>query len=175
MSVRARVSTSKLVARFKSLESRVPREVDSGVSRLESGAERTAIRIINRQIYETPPRPPYVRTGALRDSIYAVKDRSAKWRWAIMVGAVGGAGGRSYALYNERGTRAGRVSLSSIRARALAETARGLILLEYGDPASGLEPRPWVIPTVVMTAREFERVFLDAVRGGAQALALAAD
>jgi len=40
----------------------------------------------------------------------------------------------------------------------------GLIRLEYGDPASGLEPRPWTIPTVVMVSRQVPKMVLKAVR-----------
>jgi hypothetical protein len=40
----------------------------------------------------------------------------------------------------------------------------GLIQLEYGDPASGLEPRPWTIPAVVMVSRRVPAVVLRAIR-----------
>lgn len=136
--------------------------IDASMSELTDGAEDLAWDLINAQIYDTPPRGGYDRTGALRDSIHAAKDRRGKSVWGLYLGAIGGAAGRIYALYNERGTWGGRVTLQSIQRKAMQ--TKGIIRLQYGDPKSGLEPRPWIIPTMVMMVREFPNRVRDAVK-----------
>lgn len=155
------IDISGLEAHYKALDRLVAQNLDQGVSDLSGEAREIAVDIVNAQIYDTPERG-YDRTGALRSSIYSAKDRRTRTKWRVIVGARGGAGGREYALYNERGTYRGRVSLVSIRRRA--EVMAGLILLQYGDPSKGLEPRPWTIPTVVMLSRYFPTMVKQAVK-----------
>ncbi len=163
--MRVSVDLGGLQAHYRALERITTDNIDRGVSGLSGEAKDMAVDLINAQIYDTPPRGGYDRTGALKASVYAAKDRHRRTRWRIMVGARGGAGGREYALYNERGTYGGRVSLESIlkRAEGAALTA-GLIRLQYGDPSKGLEPRPWTIPTAVAVSRMFVAVVQQAVR-----------
>ena len=156
------VSIQGLERHFKRLEGLAIDRIDEGFTKLQGTAEQLARQLIDVQIYDTPPRG-YDRTGELKRSIYAFKRRKGRDSWEIVVGAFGGAGGRLYALYNERGTYGGRVTLESIMQRALT-AGDGLIRLEYGDPASGLEPRPWTIPTVVMVSRQVPKMVLKAVR-----------
>lgn len=159
--MRVTIDLSGLERHYKTLQAETMQNIDAGMSDLTGEARELAVDIVNAQIYDTPERG-YDRTGALRDSIYTAKDRPKRTKWRLLVGARGGAGGREYALYNERGTYSGRVSLQSIRRRA--EAMQGLILLQYGDPAKGLEPRPWTIPTLVMVARFLPKLVADAVR-----------
>lgn len=151
---------SKLQKHFNALELETKSQLDRVFNRLQGDAEAIATEIINALIYRTPERG-YERTGALRDSIEAVWVQVGD-RWSIILTAVGGAGGRRYALFNEAGTYDGAVTLQSILARARRDD-RALILLEYGDPVMGLEPRPWTIPTVVMLRRDFPAEFTAAV------------
>lgn len=160
-SVRFRVDLRGLEKHFNTLELEVKSQLDRVFNRLQGDAEAIATEVINALIYRTPERGGYKRTGALRDSIEAVWVQVGD-RWSIILTAVGGAGGRRYALFNEAGTYDGAVSLQSILARARANK-NALILLEYGDPVMGLEPRPWTIPTVVMLRRDFPKEFTQAV------------
>lgn len=172
MGVRAKVDLSKLVRHWNALELETKSALDRAFHRMQGDAEAVATEIINALIYRTPERGGYKRTGALRDSIEAVWVNVGD-RWSLILTASGGAGGRRYALFNEAGTYDGAVSLQSILARARRDD-RALILLEYGDPATGLEPRPWTIPTVVMMRRDFPKEFAAAVASAekkAQALA----
>lgn len=155
------VDISGLRAHHRALHKHVPSNLNTAVSEAATEAREIAVDIVNAQIYDTPERG-YDRTGALKDSITARKERPSKTKWRIIVSARGGAGGREYALYNERGTYDGRVTLESIRKRA--EVMAGLILLQYGNPSKGLEPRPWTIPTMVMVSRFFAEMVMQAVR-----------
>lgn len=162
---RLTIDLSGLEKHFKLLEGGTLTRIHAAVRDLAGDAKESAIDLINLQIYDTPARGNYVRTGALRSSIHAEAERSGATRWSIVIGAVGGAGGRKYALFNERGTWGSRVTLESIRARAeAAKTHQGLIRLQYGDPKSGLEPRPWITPTIVMIAFYFPELVLTAIR-----------
>ena len=158
----ASVDLTGLQAHFKRLEGLAIDKIDAGFTRLEGEAASLARDIIDQQIYRTPERG-YERTGKLGDSIYAFKRRAGRDSWEIVVGAYGGAGGRLYALYNERGTYGARVTLESILQRALAASSHP-IQLEYGRPGEGLEPRPWVIPSIVMISRRVPAMVLQAVR-----------
>lgn len=155
MPVTTTVNLTGLQTHFKRLESLAIDKIDEGFTRLEGEAEALARQLIDVQIYDTPPRG-YARTGELKRSIYAFKARRGRDSWEIVVGAYGGAGGRLYALYNERGTYGSRVTLESILQRALQ--------LEYGNPGQGLEPRPWVIPSVVMVSRQVPAMVLKAIQ-----------
>ena len=160
------VDISGLERHFKLLETLSIDNIDEGFTRLEGEAQDAARRLIDKQIYDTPERG-YERTGKLAQSIYAFKKRTSKNTWQLTVGAFGGAGGRLYALYNERGTYGARVSLESIL-KAAREVQADLIVLEYGNPASGLEPRPFVIPTVVRVHNEIPGMVLNAIREAEQ-------
>src|SRR5690606_15570595 len=137
-SVRVKVDISKLQRHFNTLELETKSQLDRVFNRLQGDAEAVATEIINALIYRTPERGGYKRTGSLRDSIEAGWVQAGD-KWTLILTAVGGAGGRRYALFNEAGTYDGAVSLRSILARAERDK-RALILLEYGDPAMGLEP-----------------------------------
>ena len=163
LGVKTAVDLSGLERHFKLLAAGTSERIDTAFVGLQDAAENLARRVVDAQIYDTPPRGGYDRTGALKRSIYAIRIREAPFRWQLVVGAVGGAGGRSYALFNERGTYGGRISLEQVLADAKA-AGPGLIVLEYGDPESGLEPRPWTIPTVVMVHNSLPEIVLDAIR-----------
>lgn len=131
------------------------------VSRLRDEAEDDARRIITLLIYSTPERG-YIRTGALRDSIFAGAFQAGDDNWVITVGATG-SNEREYALFNELGTLGGHRSFDEILAEASGTTG-DLILLEFGQPSSGLEPRPWVIPSVVGVVKKAPPLVIQAVR-----------
>lgn len=157
VTVKFKVDTSGLEEHYKTLMREIEKNVDAVMTKSVSAAEEVAVEIINKQIYNTPERG-YKRTGALRDSVYAVLIKKPPNVWELEIGALGSSA-RSYALYNERGTYAGRMELDAIMRDAIRASARVLIHLEYGDPASGLEPRPWTIPAVVTMNRElFEQI-----------------
>lgn len=169
MTIKFKVDTSGLEEHYKTLMREIQKNVDAVMTKSVSTAEEVAVEIINKQIYNTPERG-YERTGALRDSVYAVLIKKPPHVWELEIGALGSSA-RSYALYNERGTYAGRMELDAIMRDAIMRdairaSARVLIHLEYGDPASGLEPRPWTIPAVVTMNRELfeqiERAIVDA-------------
>lgn len=156
------VDLTGLERHFAKLATEVPRAIDRIMLGMQDEAEDVARALLNLQVYDTPPRG-YERTRALWRSIYAIRIRAAPLVWDLVIGAVGGAGGRSYALYVERGTYAGRITLDQVMRDAKA-VGRQLIHLEYGDPATGMEPRPFVIPTAVMVANALPERVLDAVR-----------
>lgn len=136
--------------------------LDTAFTQLSGEGEDYARELVDWQIYETPERG-YERTQALRRSIYAFKIKPSPNKYQVLIGAIGGAGGRAYALFNERGTYGGRITLQRILKDAIA-VGPGLILLEYGEASSGLEPRPFTIPAAVMVFRQFPNAFLVAVR-----------
>lgn len=162
--IKFKVDISGLERHYKTLQSEVRKNIDAVMTRAVPTAEEAAVEVINKQIYNTPERG-YERTGVLRDSIYAVVIKKPPHIWELEIGALGSSA-RSYALYNERGTYAGRMELDDIMRDAIRASARVLIKLEYGDPAKGLEPRPWTIPAVVMMNRDLfdqiEKAIADA-------------
>lgn len=160
--IRTTVSITQLQRHFSMLRDDTRAKLDVAMTKLTSEAEQTAVDLINRQIYDTPPRGRYVRTGALRGSIDSVQVQKARDKWEVLIGAVGQLRGRKYASFNELGTYKGRVSRRSIQKRAKA--IEGLIQLHFGRPSKGLEPRPWTIPTAVMIGRRMPEVFIRAVR-----------
>lgn len=149
---RFEVDISGLERHYKQLEVEVEKNTKALMTREVTEAEERALELIDKVIYDTPERGGYKRTGALKRSIYAVYVKRG-YEWHLEVGALGSPE-RAYALYNERGTYKGRVTLDSIMKLAMKNAYKGLIVLEYGDAAKGLEPRPWTIPVVVMMNRD---------------------
>lgn len=160
--VKFKVDLSGLEKHIKASNVGTRAALDTLFTQLANDGEGFARELVDWQIYETPERG-YERTQALRRSIYAFKIRVSPNKFQVLIGAIGGAGGRAYALFNERGTYGGRISLQRILKDAI-EVGPGLILLEYGEPRSGLEPRPFTIPAAVMVFRQFPNAFLVAVR-----------
>lgn len=160
--IHARTSIERFGRHMREVEKSTLDGIDAAMSELTDGAEEMAWDLINAQIYDTPPRGGYERTGKLRDSIHAAKDRPSRAKWLLYLAAIGGADDREYALFNELGTRGGRITRESLLRKALQ--TKGIIRLQYGNPKSGLEPRPWTIPTIVMISREFPSRVREAVQ-----------
>lgn len=156
------VDLTNLEKRFATLGKRADAGLEKLFGELQTEAEDAMRALLNLQVYDTPERG-YDRTRALWRSVYAIRVREGPHKLALVVGAVGGARGRSYALYVERGTYGGRVSLDQIKRDAIA-VGRTLIHLEYGDPSSGMEARPFTIPTVVMIVNSLPPRVLDVIR-----------
>lgn len=120
--------------------------------------------IITLVIYATPERGGYRRTRMLIRSIYSAVEKDEKGRLQVTVGA-----SAEYALWNEMGTGDAGAAIGSnadeaaerILADAQASRQR-LITLEYGNPGHGLEPRPFIIPALVMLQREAPAMIAEA-------------
>lgn len=118
--------------------------------------------IVTVLIYATPQRGGYRRTRTLIRSIYADVEYARRRRPArVQIGA-----SAHYAIYNEMGTHDGYLGEDTpeeILADARAAQS-DLITLEYGQPEKGLEPRPFIIPALVMLEREAPQLILRAYR-----------
>jgi len=106
--------------------------------------------IITVAIYATPERGGYRRTRMLLRGIYG-DFRRIKGGASVELGA-----SANYAAYNEFGTYDGYLGDSA--PDEILEAARAarsdLIVLEYGNPGKGLEPRPFLIPALAMIERQ---------------------
>lgn len=158
-----RVDIGGLERHFAKLERDTMTNLDQLLVRNQDDAEDTARVLLNLQVYDTPERGGYKRTRSLWRSVYALRLRESRTVWSLVVGAVGGARGRSYALYVERGTYAGRIDLEQVW-RDAQRVGQDLIHLEYGRPDAGMEPRPFTIPTVVMIVNSWSQSVLEAIR-----------
>ena len=121
-----------------------------GMARVSIRGKEHALELINTLIYNTPQRGGYIRTGALRRSIeFYVRGN----QYSTSIYAVAGRDLiRPYAKFNEQGTRESHVSAEDILAQARS-TVGELILLEYGRGRGGLEPRPFMYPTLIFMER----------------------
>jgi hypothetical protein len=117
--------------------------------------------IITVQIYATPQRGGYRRTRYLLRSIYSAVQAYKKDGHRIVVGA-----SASYAAFNEYGTYDGWIGENA--SEEIVEAARqaqsDLITLEYGNVEVGLEPRPFIIPALVMLERKAPELVIRAMR-----------
>lgn len=138
------------------LEQQSPATTATIAKTLAAQGREYARDIITVVIYATPERGGYRRTRMLIRSIYSAVEQGEKGKVEVTVGA-----SADYARWNEMGTGdAGAEigsSLDEAAERILADaqaTQQRLITLEYGNPGHGLEPRPFIIPALVMLQRE---------------------
>lgn len=143
------------------LEKQLPGTLDTVAKTLAAQGREYARDIVTVMIYATPERGGYRRTRQLIRSIYGANERRGSQHRVVIGASVG------YAPYNEFGTYDGYagddVAADEILAAARDSNAR-LITLEYGRVESGLEPRPFIIPAIVMVEREAPAMLAEAVR-----------
>lgn len=160
MSFTIEIDTTRFQIRASSFITIFRQEMNRVATLLKEAAERDAQHLISILIYDTPERSGYARTGDLRNSIRSSVTPAGTDKWLITVGA---GDGIDYAIYNELGTLEAHRSFDEIIATAKS-TAGDLIILEYGQPSRGLEPRPWVIPSIVGVSRRAPPFIIQAVR-----------
>lgn len=157
MQVRVEVDDKELRRALEQLRDAVPREVDL-IARTLAGIGREYARdIITIAIYATPERGGYQRTRYLLRSIYGAVD-SDKNASVVTLGAAA-----EYSSYNELGTYDGEVAPDEVLERA-RKVKSDLIVLEYGDVDRGLEPRPFILPALVMLERRVPGLVAQAYR-----------
>lgn len=171
MSFSVDVDLSRLVKKRAAFLRQFEAELARVATLLAQDAEEHARRLVTILIYNTPQRSGYDRTGALRESIKAFPQKLGSEEWIVRVGATSGPGAE-YALFNEAGTLEGSVTFEEILAQARG-AAGDLIILEFGRPSRGLEPRPFIIPTAVHTVRVAPAFILQAVRRSAAQVGVA--
>ena len=146
--------------RLQQMQRTMPAEVDLIAETLAALGKEYARDLVTVMIYATPQRSGYRRTRWLIRSIYSAVERNMNNR-TIIVGAAA-----HYAAFNEFGTYDGW--LGSDAEKQILQDARAahsdLIKLEYGDVASGLEPRPYIIPALVMLERKLPELTIRAIR-----------
>jgi hypothetical protein len=127
---------------------------------LAEQAEQDARSRLDLLIYSQPERG-YERTGALRDSVQGSASVTLEG-FSVDLSAFGGAGGRLYAEYNERGTYGSRISLDRILEEARA-SGYPLQLPAYPRGRGGLEARPFVSNAIAAAEDALEPFVLEAV------------
>lgn len=157
LDVTVEVEDKALRRALGNLVTRTPAEVEA-IARTLAGLGREWARdIITIAIYATPQRGGYQRTRYLLRSIYGAVDRiNSEYR--VTVGAAA-----NYTAANELGTYDASVAPEEVLEAARA-AASDLIVLEYGRPERGLEPRPFIIPALVMMERELPELVIRAYR-----------
>lgn len=165
MKVTIALKDRQLLAYMARLERDAPKMANTVAQTLAAIGKEYARDIITVAIYATPERGGYRRTRQLIRSIYAQVTHAQKGRGArVTIGASAG-----YAAYNEFGTYDGYQLAGGAQAptNIIAEARKAksdLIVLEYGDVQRGLEPRPFLIPALVMLEREAPDLIIRAYR-----------
>jgi hypothetical protein len=154
MGVRVTFYDESLLRGMAQLAAHWPKELPIVMETLAALGKEFARDIVTEMIYATPQRGEYRRTRMLIRSIYSAV-RQEGTTHLISVGA-----SAHYAAFNEFGTY--ESWLGENADRQIIEASRGkqgsrdtLILLktEFGDPQGGLEPRPFILPALVMLER----------------------
>lgn len=156
------VTDDSLLRAIANLAKRMPKELDLVAETLAAKGKEYARDIITVTIYSTPERSGYKRTRYLIRSIYSAVERGeGRHSYSIIVGAAA-----NYSAYNELGTYDGYLGEDEAEAKILADARadqRELITLEYGDVERGLEPRPYILPSIVMLERELPDLLSEAM------------
>jgi hypothetical protein len=166
MSVKVSVNISGLERYFFNVDQQFRAEMERVILNLTQEAEATAKQILTVLVYDTPETERYRRTGALLRSVYAVSQKVSQGNWLIRIGA-SGSDERQYAWFVETGTFAGHRTFDQILADAQAATAE-LIVLEYGRPSKGVQPKPFVVPSLVHTVQRAPPLIIQAVKVAAK-------
>jgi hypothetical protein len=155
------LDTREMRSYLATVQSRTPEAIDTIAQTLAALGKEFARDIVTVQIYATPQRGEYRRTRMLLRSIYSAVERIGTSGRAVVVGA-----SVSYAAFNEYGTYDGWLGENA--SEEIVEAARransDLITLEYGRVEAGLEPRPFIIPALVMLERKAPELVMRAMR-----------
>jgi hypothetical protein len=149
--VRIKITDRSLQHNMARLRARIPHELDTAAKTMAAIGKEYARDIVTVVIYQTPMRSGYKRTRFLLRSIYSTVKRSERGR-VITVGAAA-----DYSAYQELGTYEGYLGEGAAEEQILRDArAFGafLITLEYGRVERGLEPRPFILPALIMLERE---------------------
>lgn len=125
---------------------RIPdEEVREGLDQLRVDGVDHARELLDRLIYMTPMRGGYRRSRALTNNVAGFVRRE-RGGYAIYI-----FDRENYAWFNELGTYDYAVSPEEVINRARSRSNSQLVMVEYGreDGMSGLEPRPFLFPTMV--------------------------
>lgn len=144
------------------LAQRSPDEIETVARTLVALGREYARDIITVVIYATPQRGDYKRTRYLIRSIYGAVERIGSGAVRMTIGAAA-----EYAIYNELGTLSGypgENAAAEILEAARKQADSELIILEYGRPETGLEPRPFIIPALVMMERRLPGLVFAALK-----------
>jgi hypothetical protein len=164
--IKTTVNLTGLALHFQGIKHNFRHELERVLVDLEQEAERNAKQLLTILVYATPESPTYERTRALINSITAHSRRASHDLWEVVVYA-SGSGERHYASYVEGGTFGGHRTFDEILRDAQGFQA-DLIVLEYGQPSKGVQPKPFIVPAAVMTARAAPPLIIQAVRRAAK-------
>lgn len=128
---------------------------------LAKQAEADARQRLETGLYQTSPRSGYERSRMLIDSVQGSTAPTAEG-FEMTLEAVGGNRGRSYASFNEEGTRARRVPLEALL-REARTNPDPLGMSPYERGPGGLEPRPYVSNAMAAAEDSLDEVVLEAV------------
>jgi hypothetical protein len=161
MVVSLSLDTREMQRYLGQLNKEMPDAVATIAHTLATLGKEYARDIITVQIYATPQRGDYRRTRYLLRSIYSAVQSYENRGHRIAVGA-----SASYAAFNEYGTYDGWLgeNASSEIVDAARRVQSDLITLEYGQVEVGLEPRPFIIPALVMLERKAPELVIRAMR-----------
>ena len=153
------IDLSEFEALVAGVQTQLPRELAGVAFDMGEDGERYVRDAMQQLIYSQPERG-YERTELLLDSAFGYGQITAEG-FDVVVGAVGGANGRRYADYVNRGTYGSRQD----RERLLqdARSASSFSPRAYEQEGSGLEARPFVEPSIAQLERELEEQVLRAV------------
>ena len=162
MSMTLRIVDDTLARNLRKLAVNAPSMIETLLDVAGASAKEHARDIITRIIYATPMRSDYRRTRMLLRSIYHAVEKEGT-TYSVILGA-----SAHYAAYNELGTYDGYMGDGDAEAfiieDALSAARSGnLVVLEYGRPEKGLEPRPFILPALVMLSLDIPDMFREAV------------
>jgi hypothetical protein len=155
------LDTRQMQRYLATVQRQTPEAIDTIAHTLAALGKEWARDIVTVQIYATPQRGDYRRTRYLLRSIYSAVEKIGTSGRAVVVGA-----SASYAAFNEYGTYDGWIgeNASSEIVEAARAVQSDLITLEYGRVEVGLEPRPFIIPALVMLERKAPELVMRAMR-----------
>jgi hypothetical protein len=142
------------------LKRELPNELAAVAQDLGEDGERLVGEALDLLIYSQPERG-YERTGKLRESAYGYGRVTPNGFEVVLGAAVGGADGRSYAEYVDRGTYDSRIDRDRLLADARAESS--FSPRAYPRGKSGLEARAFSEAAIAEVERRLEDRVLEAV------------
>jgi len=155
------ITDDSLVRNLRRLQREAPQAMETMTLAAAAQGREFARDIVTQQIYATPQRSGYQRTRMLIRSIYGSTERFQNGGYAIIVGA-----SAHYAAYNEFGTYQGYIGDDAVPDEIIERARRHRgepILVQYPPADSGLEPRPFILPALVMVERELPGMVREAL------------
>ena len=149
---------------LRDLIARFPNEIASDYASFREFGERSAKQLLRSQIYDTPQRGGYVRTGALMRGMAVTAQAPGGNLTLTFKNTAQSSKGFPYAIVNELGNiQRVRDNKTILTVNELRDLARERVnenatppAIRYGRRAGILEPRPFAIPAAAATER---RVF----------------